>query len=306
MRILVPVLGALLAVAAALCAVIPAPILAAGCASGLTLTLHPGRPAPNPGPPLPVAPDLPTTPVTVSLPLYPDARPLKTLLPVAQGLEMTPYLQTGLAEYQSSAGEGTLKKWYVAALTACGWRRNQGSMSTNVSVFTSGLDFVSVRNPLLTLQMAFGTAPTGGTYIAYGVSDITYPRRPANSYVHGPYAQLRLAFTVFTVTGNSRHARVVHTVITNQMAIARLVHAINGLTEYQTVPGLCVGGGGGTSGVSTPIWLSFVRPDGSIEHAFYGGEGACGGLAVNGYRWLIDQGQVWGVLQTLAPLGHGK
>lgn len=283
-----------------------APVSASPCPAGFTITLHPGVPPSEPGPPRPVAPDLPQTPITLSLPLYPGATPLPHVLKVVQGFELTPYLQSGLAEYHTDAGEGTLKKWSIAALTGCGWRRTLGTMSTNAGIFTSGYDFVRVGNPLLTLQVSFGRDSSGGTDIAYGISDITYPPRPAGSYLHGPFTQLRLAFTVNSRTPTTLVSHVAHATIVNRVAITRVVRAVDSLTQYQSVRGACVGSGIPGPGVNTPVWLSFVRADGSVVHAYDLGAGACLGLAVNGYRWLIDDGRVSSLLLSLVTPSRGK
>ena len=64
---------------------------------------------------------------------------------------------------------------------------------------------------------------------------------------------------------------------------------------------LCSGGRLNPPG---PAWLSFVRPNRSVVHAFETGPGDCGGLAVNGVRWLTDSGAVWN--QVLALTGGRK
>jgi len=172
------------------------PVFATGvCSTGLVLILHPGLPASiKPGPPG-IAGDIPRTPVTVSVPLYPGARSLARFVASAI-LEYpeSPYLQTGVAEYQTAASVDTVQAWYRKAFAGCGWRPG-GSMTTNASALTSGLTFVSTANSNLTMEMTFGDTPSGGAYIAYGAEEITYPPRPASSYLHGPFSEVRIALS---------------------------------------------------------------------------------------------------------------
>jgi len=59
------------------------------------------------------------------------------------------------------------------------------------------------------------------------------------------------------------------------------------------VSGICSGG----LSLASPAWLSFVRPNGSVAHAYESGSGVCGGgLAVNGVGWMIDDGRVWNLI----------
>lgn len=278
----------------------PAPlaITAAACSAGLTVSLHPGLPPGMRG--FAIARDIPRVPVLVSVPLYPGVAALTRFVASPfSSYPASPYLQTAAAEYRTSASVATVRAWYPSAFNACGWRPN-GSSSTNASILTSGLSFVAARNRNLTADVSFGVAPNGGAYIGYAIEDITYPPRPLQSYLHGPFVALRIALQRGALRQQGSPTRhVVHLTVTNRRLIAQFVRAINGLTGYFTVPGVCSGG----LSLVGPAWLTFVRPHGPAAHAFESGPGVCGGLAVNGVRWLIDDGRVWGLITRVAGGG---
>jgi hypothetical protein len=264
-------------------------VAAASCTTGLTLTLHPGLPSSMRRIAQPVARDIPRTPVTVSAPLYPGARPLISFVaPAIPEYPADPYLQTGVAEYRTADPVDPVKAWYRTAFASCGWRQN-GSMQTNASVLDTGITFASNANRNLTMEMTFGDSPNGGTYIAYGVEAITYPIRPAGSYLHGPFRQMRITLDRTTMQRGRPVRHTVRRTLTAVPTIDRFVRDINAITEYHTVSGFCSGG----LSLVGPAWLSFVRPGGSVVHAFESGPGGCAGLAVNGFRWFIDRGSLW-------------
>lgn len=261
--------------------------------SAATFTLHPGlHPAP-PNTHLAIAPDIPRIAVHVSLPLFPQSAPLSPFVgsPFFD-YPTDPYLQTAAAEYLTSDDPGTVQSWFSRVVPVCGWKHS-GSGSGNVAPFDQYLFFVSRANPELTVEFSFGPASSGGTDVAYAVEEVTYPPRPAASYLHGPFVKLRVALGSGV---RLRTPRVSHLTVLDRRAISRLVSAINRLTGYHTDLPLCSGGGAS----SGPAWLSFVRRNGSVVHAFEGAPGVCGGLAVNGVRWLIDTGSVWNQINALA------
>lgn len=286
----IPSLALVLGLAAGALPAAARPSAAAGCVTGLTLSLQPGLPTSMRRVPQRVAPDIPRGPFSVAVPLYPGARALTRFVgsPVAS-FPATPYLQTAVAEYRTADEPPTVTAWYRAAFAACGWRV-QGTMATNVGVLSSGITFASRVDADRTVEMTFGSPPTGGSYIGYAAEVITYPPRPPSSYLRGPFSEVRIALNRTAYATSGRVARHVdHVTMTDRARIARLVTTVNAVTEYFTVPTVCVGG-------FTPIgpmWLSFVRPNGSIAHAYETLPGACGGLAVNGVRWLIDRGAVY-------------
>lgn len=303
MSLLAPVLPAL-------AVLLPVPAAAHGAAvkmgrcEAITLTLRPGiHPVlAMPGPAGYVAPDSPRVRVPVSLPLYPGAAPLASKIAGPYfDVPSDPYLHTASAEYRISAGQHRVKAWVKRVFTACGWHED-GHWTTNASQFTSGDDFISDRNPQLSVEVSFAADPAGGTDFGYGVEEIILPPRPAASYLHGPFVAVRIAFGQVDVTQRGYSLHVAHTTLLDRVAIHRLVTAINALREYRDYPSAipCAGGGGPATG---PFWLSFVRPNGSVVHAYADGPGyaACGGgLAVNGVRWLMGAGGVWHQLLNLA------
>ncbi|MGH2444316.1 MAG: hypothetical protein ACRDFX_14265 [Chloroflexota bacterium] len=147
--------------------------------------------------------------------------------------------------------------------------------------------------------MSFGTDYTSGlAYIAYAAEDITYPPRPARSYLHGPFTRARIAMERRFGPLGSRPARTVRITLIDRALIHRLVAAVNNVKGYRTAFGVCAGG----FSRDGPAWISFVRPNGSVSHAFESGPGGCGELAVNHVRGLLDRGAVWN--QLLSFVSH--
>jgi hypothetical protein len=144
------------------------------------------------------------------------------------------------------------------------------------------------------MEMTFGDTPTGGTYIAYGAEALTYPARPVGSYLHGPFRQVRITLGRAVLQRGQPVSHIVRRTLTSGPAIDRFVRDINAISEYHTVSGICSGG----LSLVGPAWLSFVRPGGSVIHAFETGPGGCGGLAVNGFRWFIDRGSLWNLIRA--------
>lgn len=269
--------------------------------SAVTISVQPGlNPRPkNARPRVPA--DMPRGHVTVSLPLYPGATPLKAY--VASPFSDYPadsYLQTGSAEYTTLTDSINVEDWYDSAFVGCGWHED-GNWTTNASAFTSGVDFVSNANHDLEVEISFGDGSSGGAYIGYGVVDITYPPRPAASFLRGPFVELRIALAHNTVRNGKDVSYVVHRVVDDESAIGRLVAAVNAIKDYWTVPVLCFGE---PWQGPTPAWMSFVRPDGSVVRGYEIGPGRCNGLAVNHVRWLTDDGAVWNLLHRLAKGGR--
>jgi hypothetical protein len=212
------------------------------------------------------------------------------------------YLQTAGAEYRSGDDVGTVSAWYRAAMAACGWR--PASWSGYAAPFTSARSYTLARNPNLSVLLSFGAIPSGGSYVAYGVEWVILPARPASSYLQGPFAQIRIALNRGAFEG-PRGGRLVwrtsRVTITDRAAISRLVGAINGITKRRTVLLTCPG----PQRLTGPAWISFIRPGGSVVHAFENGPaGGCGGgLALGGVRWLADNGNVWNQIVRLSGRG---
>lgn len=262
---------------------------AVNCAA-VTFTLHPGLRYPPRKEYFPPAPDAPRGPYTVSLPLYPGAVPLRhdvaTPYPEYPG---DPYLQTASAEYEGiDTGAGDVRQWLAAAFIGCGWHRN-GFWSGNTPGFSDGITFTSNTNPKLSVEVSFGDANSQGIYFGYGIEEIIYPHRPAPTYLHGPFVQIRITQRRYPIeNGQIPQPYYVHATVVDRPTIRRLVAAINGLKDWRTVVPRCHG-----LGFKEPIWLDFVRGDGSIVSAYETMWGPCNGLAVNRIGWLIDTGIVW-------------
>ncbi len=280
----------------------PPPVSATGvCSTDLVLTLHPGLPASTKPGPMPIAGDIPQIPVTVSVPLYPGAQPLTPFVASAiTQYPLDPYLQTGVAEYQTADSVDTVQAWYRKAFAACGWRP-AGSMTTNASALTSGITFASTDTPNLTMEMTFGDTPSGGAYIAYGAEESTYPPRPASSYLHGPFSEVRIALRRAMVQQGQLVSHIVRSTVMARPLITQFVQSINSITGYYTVSGICRG----RLSLVGPAWLSFVRPDGSVAHA-YESQGCGEGLAVNGVGWLMDDGRVWNLIGRIVKQQEAK
>lgn len=280
----------------------PPPLSATGvCSAGLVLTLHPGLPASMQHLPPGIARDIPRAPVSVSVPLYPGARSLAQFVASAiPEYPPDPYLQTGVAEYQTAGSVDIVQAWYRKAFVACGWRPD-GSMTTNASALTSGITFASIDTPNLTMEMTFGDTPSGGAYIAYGAEEITYPARPASSYLHGPFSTVRIALSRTVMQHGQPVSHIVRNTVIGRPLITQFVQSINSITGYYTVSGNCRGG----RSLVGPVWLSFVRPDGSVAHA-YESQGCGEGLSVNGVGWLMDDGRVWNLIGRVVKQQEAK
>lgn len=269
--------------------------------SGVTLTLHPGYhpPLPN-GHPSSVPGDAPRAQVTVSLPTYPGVVPLEKNVgsPFPQG-SVDPYLQTASIEYRLSPVPTGVEEWITGAFHACGWS-SRGSWSGNTSPFSDGLGFVSKGNGRLTADVSFGSAPSGGLYIAYAVEEPLYPPRPSRSYLHGPFTRVTITVLRQKPVPGTLVSYKVHTTVLNRGSIHDLVAAVNGVNAYIGNHGVVCPGPLRLVG---PAWLTFTRPNGTASHAFEWFPGICGGLAVNGVRWLIDDGRVW---KRILALSGGK
>lgn len=264
--------------------------------SATTLTLQPGLHPPPPRPSLRIAADVPRGSFTAPLPVYPGATPLTPYVASPfPDYPDNPYVQTASAEYQSEASVATLRAWFWAMLPACGWHV-QGFWNGNATAFTSGMTFIANDNANLTVDVSFGSGPSGSAYLGYGVEEITYPPRPASSFLHGPFTEIRIALQRSPVGNEPIKPYVVHTTMQERASIAHLVRAINAIMGYHSTAVVCMGGPARTVG---PAWLSFVRPNGTVVHAYESGPGVCGGLAVNGLGWLIDPGFVWNEVLSL-------
>lgn len=275
--------------------VVPAPVRTINCAV-TTLTLQPGLNPPPPKTTSQIAPDIPRHGVSVSLPRYPGATPLMSFVatPFPQ-YPADPYLQTASAEYHSAENQATVTAWFERVLPTCGWYAN-GTWTGNGTKFTAGDFWVSARNSSLNVDVSFGSDSSGGTYIGYGVEAITLPARPARSYLHGPFTRLQIALQRSTSSAGQSAPHVIHVAVLDRPVIRQLVAAINRIKEYRAIAPVCFG----AVRLTGPAWLSFVRADGTVVHAYEIGPGACGGLAVNGVRWLTDGGQVWKRILVLA------
>lgn len=283
-----------------------APVRAAtgtGACSAVTVALHPGLNPPWTRPRSRLAParDIPRRGFSVSLPVYPNATPLTPFIASPfPSYPADPYLQTGSVEYRVAATSNAVLGWASRVFRGCGWRPD-GRWSTNASAFTSGLTFAANNNPDLTVAVSVGAAGANGAYLGYGVMEVTLPRRPPSSYLRGPFSAVRITLRMPQVRTDQASSRYARATIVDRTAIVRLVRAINAIRGHRTAPVMCVGGVGGAG----PAWLSFVKANGTIVHAFEIGPGACGGLAVNGTRWLTDGGAVWNAIVALTQ-GSGK
>lgn len=269
------------------------------CAA-VTVALRPGLNPPWPRFRIRPARDIPRRAFSAWLPAYPKATPLASY--IASPFPSVPadrYLQSGSVEYRVAARPDAVLAWVSRALRGCGWRPD-GSWTTNASAFTSGLTFAARTTRDLTVAISVGDDGAGGAYLGYGVLETTLPRRPASSYLRGPFSQVRIVLRTAPVDG-SGPARYVRVTVGARPAIVQLVRAINAIRGRRSVLPVCAGGVGG----SGPAWLSFVKANGTMVHAFERGPGACNGLAVNGIRWLTDDGPVWQAVLTLTR-GRGE
>jgi hypothetical protein len=194
-----------------------------------------------------------------------------------------------------------VQAWYERTMNGCGWRAD-GSWNGNAGAFPHGISFARGPTGALStgIDIGFADEPDGSTDVAIAAEAVRYPAPSAAARIHGLFVQLRIALSRSGRSG-AGSARRVHAVVTNRGVIARLVGAIDGISAAYTVPTSCFGGLRTTG----PAWLTFARADGSQVHAFEAGPGVCGGgLAVNGFRWLLDPGTVWSLILRLT-MGRG-
>jgi hypothetical protein len=266
----------------------------------VTLYLHPGFNPPAGNNPVRVATDAPHGSFPVSLPVYPSAVRLSRLLDTPYGASQGDalYMQTAAAEYQSADAAAAVLKWYESVMPSCGWRQGAFWGTSSTSIFTSGHSFIAKANPNLVVLVSVGPNRSSGSYLALGAEEDILPLRPAASYLHGPFVQLRLALKRSSL--QTQIATVKHTTVTGHRAIARLVSAINSIQGRRSIRTFCPGPPRSTG----PAWLSFVRANGSVAHAYESGSGWCGGLAVNGVGWMVDPGSVWTQILALSNTKH--
>jgi hypothetical protein len=272
----------------------------------LTLTMHPGLPTSMRRFPVTIAPDIPRRRFSLRVPLYPGAQTLPKSVgtPVPEFPESS-YLQTAVVEYGSSDDLQAVMNWYANAFRRCGWMP-AGTGAGGSDVLQYFMTFYSRTNHNLQMELSFGGTASYRSVVAYAAEWITLPKRPAASYLHGPFTQVRIAYPIDR-TGNifddpPSTVAVEHMVIHDRGDIKRLVTAINSLTDiYQPrFPGASV--------ITAPnrldVRLSFIRANGSVVHAWTAGDG--GPLVVNGARPLADAGnrqaaRVWPVIEDLLP-----
>jgi hypothetical protein len=271
---------------------------AVNCAA-LALHLAPGLHPPDPHDRSAPPPDAPRTPFTIALPLYPGMAPLQHSAgsPFAE-VESSPYLQTASAEFHAAVSIDIVQGWYARAMRACGWQSN-GGWSGNAGAFPVGSSFARSHNSDTLADFGFNVKADGSTDVAVAVETVRYPVPPPRARIHGPFVQLRIADGQSGVRGLAQAPLdVVHSLVTNRQTIARIVAAIDAITAAFTVSTACFGRGDPPG----PIWLTFIRANGTKVHAFEFGPGPCGGLAVNGFRWLLDPGTVWRLITPRAQV----
>lgn len=268
---------------------------AVNCAA-LALQLAPGIHPPSPNFPFRPPADAPRTPFTVVVPLAPGLTPLQHPAgsPFAE-IQGTPYVQTASAEFHATSSSDTVAAWYTQNMPSCGWRPN-GSRDGNAGAFPHGISFARGTNQAVIVEVGFADQPDGSTDVAIAVQAVRYPSPLAVARIHGPFVRVRIALSRIGSNGGVGSTRTVRTIVTNRREIALLVKAIDDIKAAFTVPPVCPGG----LRTSGPAWLTFVRADGTQIHAFEAGAGVCGGgLAVNGFRWLLDPGPVWALILRL-------
>jgi hypothetical protein len=276
---------------------------AVNCAA-LVLHLAPGVHPPESRIPIGIAPDAPRTPFTIAVPLYPGMTPLQQSAgsPFFE-LAQSPYLQTASAELHTMSSSDMAQHWYQHAMRSCGWNAN-GGWDGNAGPFPDGISFVQPHDRNTFVDIGFNVLDDGSTDVAIAAETVRYPAPPPRARIHGPFTQLRLALQVYGSQGSTTQVKTVHAAITDRQTISKVVRAIDGITAAYRARTVCFGGGGGGLGTNLgPVWLTFIRPNGSKVHAFEDGPGECGGLAVNGFRWLLDPDAVWSLV---LPLAQGR
>ncbi len=149
-----------------------------------------------------------------------------------------------------------------------------------------------MRNPRISVYISFGSTPSGGTYLGYGVEAILLPPRPARAYVHGQFSRVSIVLKRFSIVQGKTVPHISRVTMQCSGAIHQLVGTINAIEDYRTAFGVCSGG----LSLAGPAWLAFIRPNGSSEHAFEVGPG---GLRWRTCRqWRTVAGGQWPALES--------
>lgn len=150
--------------------------------------------------------------------------------------------------------------------------------------------FLAAGALIAVLGLAVPTAPASAQPV--------FAPRPPGPYLHGPFASLHIALEYRNRENGGIRAWVVHVTVRDPAAIRRLVHAMNHARRVGFVLMPCPGGGVLRGVIPGPAWLSFVRGDGHVVHAWQ--TSPCGGYGVNSADWLEhSDALIWSMILSL-------
>ncbi|MBV9282730.1 MAG: hypothetical protein JOZ41_21850, partial [Chloroflexi bacterium] len=258
--------------------------------SSLTLHLRPGLSYPPARIWLAPASDIPSEPVSVEVPLHPDAVPATTH-PTRPffSYPSNPYLKAAVAEYQLALDWNDVATWYREHFEGSGFRFCGSGQSSHHEVQVSrGYQFKSLADPDLEVWVALERAPAGGTLLLYVAQRVTLPPREVESYLPDDVVRVEMAVAV-AVTPAAAVVTHRDRVLDDPATIRQLVEAVNSLSR------IAAGTVSGPPELREGATLVFTRSDGSVRQVAV--KPATMGVAVDSFRPLLDDGgRVWNVV----------
>lgn len=207
----------------------------AGCTAAVPLTLQPGAHWPGANT-TQVPSDIPPGPLTVDVPLYPNATPTtqQETIPTFS----TPgvlYLKSASATYLTPDHIPAVQAWYLAAFAACGHAFFGSGSSGNRSGQVSQGISESMRQGPNSIQINLSFQSTSaGTLILYVATAVTPPAYPvAGSVLRVPGTPVSLTVTLYGGLNSGPHAlRPIRAVtIHSRPTIASIADEINHLPK---------------------------------------------------------------------------
>jgi hypothetical protein len=202
----------------------------------LSLTLKPGTHWPG-APSLPIPTDLPPGNIALHLPLYPGA----TITTEAEtqpsiSYPAVRYIKSASSLHHTTASLETVKAWYAAALTACGYAPSGSSVSGQHGVTVS--EAIEYSRKLgtahLSVQVSLAHASVGGTLVLSVAIAITPPAYPVpGSVLRVPSSPASLTITTYAgMNPGPRALRPLRTVkVTDAATVRSIATAINTLPK---------------------------------------------------------------------------
>jgi hypothetical protein len=209
---------------------------ASGCSAPLSLALRPGLTEPNNHVSMPAAPNIPSGPVVIHVPLYPGAGPSVLHMPQAQyTVPSSQYLKAATAEYVMSTDWTTASDWYQRAFMACGYiTAGSGYSGARGETVSIGISMRDPRHPRLEVALAFDHGPAGKTLVLYVAYTIALP--PPATMVPGSSQSVEiLSYRSFAQGQLAASRPSKDVVVRDSQSIGELIHHLNSLPPPQGI-----------------------------------------------------------------------